>query len=85
LLLVLRGTPAAVDVELDAVACGISRGLAQGTEESWIEVGDTRNLVIEDRRALGNGTVSFAKGTTLAGRTRRAERTTVLAARDVGG
>jgi hypothetical protein len=92
LLLVLRGTPAAIDVELDPVACGISCSLAQGTEESWIEVGYTRNLVIEDRRAVGNGTVSFAKRATLAGRTRRAKRTavltaktTVLTARDVGG
>ena len=85
LFLVRRGTPAAVDVELDPVACGISCSLAQGTEESWIEVGYTRNLVIEDRRAVGNGTVSFAKRTTLAERTRRAKRTTVLTARDVGG
>jgi hypothetical protein len=92
LLLVLRGTPAAIDVELDPVACGISCSLAQGTDESWSEVGYTGNLVIEDRRAVGNGTVSFTKRTTLAGRTRRAKRTTVLTAkttvfiaRDVGG
>ena len=92
LFLVLRGTPAAVDEELDPVACGISCSLAQGTEESWIEVGYTRNLVIEDRRAVGDGTVSLAKRTTLAERTRRAKRTTVLTAkttvltaRDVGG
>ena len=73
LLLVLRGTPAAIDVELDPVDCGISCSLAQGTEESWIEVGYTRNLVIEDRRAVGDGTVSLAK------------RTTVLTAKDVDG
>jgi hypothetical protein len=93
LLLVRRGTPAAVDVELDPpVACGISCSLAQGAEESWIEVGYTRSLVIEDRSAVGDGTVSFAKCTTLAERTRRARRTTVLTAkttvltaRDVGG
>ena len=72
LLLVLRGTPAAVDEELDPVVRGISCSLAQGTEESWVEVGYTRNLVIEDRRAVGDGTVSLAKRTTLAGRTRRA-------------
>ena len=90
MLLVLRGTPAAVDEELDPVVCGISCSLAQGTEESWIEVGYTRNLVIEDRRAVGDGTVSLAKRTTLA--SRRAKRTTVLTAkttvltaRDVGG
>jgi hypothetical protein len=90
--LVLRGTPAAIDVELDSVVRGISCSLAQGTEDSWIEVGYTRNLVIEDRRAVGDSTVSFAKRTTLAERTRRAKRTTVLTAkttvltaRDVGG
>ena len=62
--------PAAVDDEPDAVVCGISRSLAQGTEEGWIEVGHTRNLVIEDRRAVGDGTVGLAK------------RTTVLTAKD---
>jgi hypothetical protein len=85
LFLVLRGTPATIDEELDPVVRGISCSLAQGTEESWIEVCYTRNLVIEDRRAVGNGTVSFAKRTTLAERTRRAKRTPVLTARDVGG
>ena len=71
MFLVLRGTPAAIDEELDPVVCGISCSLAQGTEESWIKVGYTRNLVIEDRRAVGDGTVSLAK------------RTTVLTAQDV--
>ena len=71
LLLVLRGTPAAVDDELDPVARGIRRGLAQGTEERRIEFGYTRNLVVEDRRAVGDGTASLAK------------RTTVLTAKDV--
>ena len=71
MFLVLRGTPATVDEELDPVVRGISCSLAQGTEESWIEVGYTRNLVIEDRRAVGDGTVSLAK------------RTTVLTAKDV--
>ena len=37
---------------------------------SW---SDTRNLVIKDRRAVGDGTVSLAK------------RTTVLTAKDVDG
>ena len=64
LLLVRRGTPAAIDDELDPVVRGIRRGLTQGTEESWIEVGHTRNLVVEDRRAVGDGTVSLAKRTT---------------------
>ena len=63
MLLVLRGTPATIDEELDPVVRGIGCGLAQGTEESWIEVGYTRNLVIEDRRAVGDGTVGLAKRT----------------------
>jgi hypothetical protein len=52
LLLVLRGTPAAVDVELDASGRGVSSRLAQGTEQIRVEVGYTRNLVVEDRRAV---------------------------------
>jgi hypothetical protein len=85
LLLVGRGTPAAVDDELDPVACGMSCSSAQGTEESWIEVGYTRNLVIEDRRAVGDGTVSLAERTTvLTGKGRvLIAKTTVLTARDV--
>jgi hypothetical protein len=92
LLLVLRGTPAAVDDELDPVARSIRCSLAQGAEEGWIKVGYGRKIVIEGRRAVGNGTVSLAKRTTLAERTRRAKRTTVLTAKttvltamDVGG
>ena len=65
MLLVLRGTPAAVDDELDPVVRGIGRGLAQGTEEIGVEVGYTRNLVVEDRRAVGDGTVGLAKRTTV--------------------
>jgi hypothetical protein len=42
----------------------MSCGLAQGTEKSWIKVGYTRNRVIEDGRAGGDGTVSLAKRTT---------------------
>jgi len=87
LFLVLRGTPAAIDEELDAVVRGFSRSLAQGIAESWIKVGDTRNLVIKDRRAVGDGTVTLAKLTTV--RTpkdergaRLARRTTVLIAKD---
>ena len=55
-----------------------------------MEVGYTCNFVVEDRRAVWKGAVSFAKRTTLAGLTRRAKpttvltaKTTVLAARDV--
>ena len=65
LILVLRGTPAAVDGELDPVVRGISRSLAQGTEQIGVEVGYTRNLVIKDRRAVGDGAVSLAKRTTV--------------------
>ena len=39
----------------------MSCGLAQGTEKSWIKVGYTRNAVIEDRRAVGYGTVILAR------------------------
>jgi hypothetical protein len=80
LFLVLRGTPAAIDEELDPVVCGIGCSLAQCTQESWIKVGYTRNLVIKDRRAVGDGTVSFAKRTTVL-----TGKTTVLAAKDVDG
>jgi hypothetical protein len=87
LFLVLRGTPAAIDEELDAVVYGISRSLAQGTEESWIKVGYTRNLVIKDPRAVGDGTVSLAKRTTVrtAKTTVLTAKTTVLTARDIDG
>jgi hypothetical protein len=90
LVLVLRGTPAAIDEELDAVVRGIRCSLAQGTEESWIKVGYTRNLVIKDRRAVGDGTVSLARRTTVLaaeeeGTVSLARRTTVLTAKDVGG
>ena len=73
MFLVLRGTPATIDEELDPVARGIACSLAQCTEESWIKVGYTRNLVIKDRRAVGDRTASLAK------------RTTVLTANDVDG
>jgi hypothetical protein len=63
LFLVLRGTPATVDEELDPVVRGIRCSLAQGTEERWIKVGYTRNVVIKDGRAVGDGTVSLARHT----------------------
>jgi hypothetical protein len=87
LFLVLRGTPAAIDEELDTVVRGISCSLAQGTEEGRIKVGYTRNLVIKDRRAVGDGTVSLAKRTTvLTGKSRGlAGKATVLTARDADG
>ena len=93
LVLVLRGTPAAIDDELHPVVRGISCSLAQGTEQTGVEVGYTRNLVIEDRRAVGDGTVSLAKRTTVLtgkdakgwGTVSLAKRTTVLTANDVDG
>jgi hypothetical protein len=90
LILVLRGTPATIDEELNPFVRGISCSLAQGTEESWIKVGYTRNLVIKDRRAVGDCTVSLAKRTTVLaakeeGTVSLARRTTVLTAKDVGG
>lgn len=101
LILVLRGTPAAIDAELDPVVRGISCSLAQDTEQIGVEVGYTRNLVIEDRRAVGDGTVGLAKRTTvltgkttvLTGRTTvltakttvLTAKTTVLTAKDVAG
>ncbi len=63
LLLVFRGTPAAIDEELDSVVRGISCSLAQDSEQIGVEVGYTRYLVIEDRRAVGDGTVSLATRT----------------------
>jgi hypothetical protein len=63
LFLVLRGTPTALDVELDPVAPGVRCGPAESTEKSWIKVGHGRNLVIQDRRAVGDGTASLAKRT----------------------
>jgi hypothetical protein len=86
LLLVLRRAPATVDEELDAVVCGICCSLAQCAEESWVEVGYARNLVIEDRRAVGDGTIGLAKrNTMLTGKQSGslARHTTVLTTRDV--
>ena len=80
LFLVLRGTPAAVDEELDAVVRGISCGLAQGTEQVGVELRYARNVIVEDRRAVGDGTVSLAKRTTVL-----TAKTTVLTAKDVDG
>ena len=79
MFLVLRGTPATVDVELDSVVRGIRCGLAQGTEEGGIELGDTRNVVSEDRRTVEDRAVSLAKRTS-----GRAAKATVLAVEDEG-
>src|SRR5215210_1595994 len=94
LLLVGRGAPAAVEEEIDRVVCGIGCRPAQGTEEGRVEVDHTRNLVIEDRRAVGEGAVGFAKRTTAVaaalatevwGTVRVARRATVLAAEALDG
>src|SRR3954451_7526102 len=53
-LLVLPGTPAAVDEELDAVVRGPGRRPAQRAEEISVEVGHARDVVVEDRRAVGD-------------------------------
>ena len=93
MLLVVRGTPAAVDEELDPVLRGIRCRLAQGTEQIGVEVGDTRDRVVEDRHAVGDGTAGLAERTALVADHRAvgdgvlslATRTTVLTARDVDG
>ena len=72
------------DLELDPVLRGISCSLAQSTEKSGIKVGHTRNLVIEDRHAIGNGTAGLAKRTTVL-TARLAKRTRLLTAKDVDG
>jgi hypothetical protein len=87
LLLIRRRTPAAVDEELDAVVRRIGRRPAQGTEQSRIEVGHTGNVVVEDRRAVGDGTVGLAERTTgLTGKTTvLTGKTPGPTARDVDG
>jgi hypothetical protein len=80
LILVLRGTPAAIDEELDPVVRSIGCSLAQGTEQIGVEVGYTRNLVSKDRRAIGHDTVSLAKRTTVL-----TAKPTGLTAKDVDG
>jgi hypothetical protein len=80
LLLVLRGAPTAIDDELDPVVRGISRGSPQGTKERWVNVGHTRNRVVKDRRAGGNGTVSLAEFATVL-----TAKATELGANDADG
>src|SRR3954451_22035554 len=66
-LLVLRGTPAAIDGELDPVVCGVRCRSAHRTAQVRVELGNARDLVVEDRRPVGNGTVSLAKPTATGG------------------
>ena len=91
-MLVLRRTPAAIDEELDSVRGGISCSSAQGTEQIGVEVDYTRNVLIEDRHAVGDATVSLAKRTTVltatvltAMATLLTAKATVLTAKDVDG
>jgi hypothetical protein len=67
-ILIPRGTPSAVDLELDADACGIPRGFAQGPEQIVIEVADAGILVIEHRHAVREGSVILGDGTAIPGR-----------------
>src|ERR687897_776782 len=68
--LVRRGTPATVDVELDALVSGVRRRFAQGPEQIGIEVGYARESVVEHGHAVGEDTVVLGDGTvSLGGRT----------------
>ena len=62
--------------KLDPVVRGIGRGLAQGTEQSGVELGHARNLVVEDRHAVGDGAVGLAECTTVLGDGLRPARAT---------
>ena len=78
LVLVVRGAPSAVDVDLDAVVTGIRRRIAKGLEQIGVEVCHAGMLVIEHGHAVGKGTVDLGDGTVdLAG------RATAVAAKDV--
>jgi hypothetical protein len=72
-------TPAAVAEELDPIVRGIGCGFAQGAEEIGVEVGYTRNPVVQDRRAVGEGAIGIAKRTTVL--TGKSGRTKVLTAK----
>ena len=78
--LVLPRAPATIDEELDPVAPGVGCSAAQCAEKSRIEVRYPRDLVGEDRRAVGDGTVGLAERTTVL-----AAKTTVFTAKDVDG
>ncbi len=70
--MVLRGTPATLDVQLEPVVRGISCSLVEGTDESAIKVAYT-----PDRGQRP----SWRRDDIV----RRAKRTTVLTAKDVDG
>jgi hypothetical protein len=58
-----RVAPAAVEDELDPIVCGIRCGLAEGAEQSGIEVGHGRDVVVEDRHPVEDGAVGRAERT----------------------
>ena len=45
--LIGRRTPSAVDLEFDALGCGVNGRAVNGTEEVAVDVGHTREVVIE--------------------------------------
>jgi len=59
LILICRGTPAAVDDELHPVDGRTSCSPANGSEEISVKVAYGRNLVVKNSRAVGDGTVSL--------------------------
>ena len=62
LFLILRGAPATVDDDLDPVPCGVRCRVAEGTEQTWIEVGHGRTVVVEDRHAARDGAIASPSG-----------------------
>ena len=66
---------------------GIRRSAPEGTEESRVELGDTRQTVVEDRRAAREDTVSRAERddvSTGEGASRRPKLTALVATEDGG-
>ena len=78
--LVVPRAPATIDEELDPVAPGVGCSAAQCAEKSRIEVRYPRDLVGEDRRAVGDGTVSLAKRSMVL-----TAKSTVIGTRDADG
>jgi hypothetical protein len=64
--LVLRGAPAAVDVEHEALAGGVRRGPAHRSEERRVEVGHARDRVVEDRGPVRDRAVGHAESAAVA-------------------
>jgi hypothetical protein len=62
LILVLRGTPSAVDDELDSILGGIRRRCTQGVEQIGVEVDDAGILLVEDGRAIRHRAVGLGDG-----------------------